>query len=86
METNLKSLNIFNAEINCEDTYNVGFSVCYSVIPASHGERDVTAVRDWISNGVELPPGVKDFPIHNFFVRDSDKVKYFCVVYWGDIE
>jgi len=85
MRTNLEGLGFSNVEIKCEDMHVAGFSVCQAEIPAGRDDRDFNASRDWISNGVELPPGVNDFPVNNIFIKESNTLKYFVVVYWGDI-
>ena len=85
MKTNLNSfLGSDNYEISCFDRY--GFLVCAtSFKDDTNVEFDVT--RDFISNGVsELPSDIEDIPVSNIFVREGDKIKYFVVLYYGDIQ
>ena len=84
METNLKSfLGEFHGKIECMDRY--GFVVCQTLIESNDLDK-IDATRDWISNGVDLPPNIKDFPVTNIYIREGEKIRYIVIVFWGDIE
>ena len=71
-------------EINCYDRY--GFLVCVSTIPDDGSGVEFDITRDFLSNKVELPSEIYDIPVSNIFVKQQDKIKYFVVMYWNDIQ
>jgi len=75
-------LNRDDFKIECHDRY--GFTVCQTKFP-SDGTVDFDVTRDWVSNGVDLPSNVKDFVVNNIFVKEGNYIRYFVIVYWGDL-
>jgi len=73
-------------DIQCMQN-TVGFNECHVI------SNDTTTApeyfetnRDMISNGVELPPYVNDFPVYMIWEKIGNKVIFRVWAFWGDIE
>ena len=70
-------------KIQCMDA--VGFEECHIYFEEKKAESEFDVNRDSISNGVELPSYLEDFPVYMIWEKQNDRIIWRVFAFWGDI-